>query len=249
MAIVIKTASEIDHMRRGGKILSSAFDFVRPLLKVGTSCAFIDNEIRKFIEKNGATPSFLGYRGYKHSSCISVNEEVVHGIPSEEKRLMPGDICSVDIGVLFNGFHVDAARTFPIEAVSPLHQRLIETAERSFFEGIKHCKAGNKLGAVSFNVQRCVEAEGFSVVRDLYSHGVGKDLHEDPLIPNYGKASKGPLLKVGMTLAIEPMIAIGTYEVLTLPDKWTIITADRKWAAHYENTVLVGLEGPEILTL
>ncbi len=249
MSVVIKTESQLDAMRAAGKILASIFIEIEAFLKVGNSTLFIDNEIYRLITEKGGKPSFLGYRGYKHSSCISVNEQIVHGIPTKEKILMPGDICSVDIGVYYKGFHVDAARTYPIEAVSDQADALIKAAEAAFFDCMSFCKEGNRLGDMSHALQSSVESKGFSVIRDLYSHGVGKNLHEDPLIPNFGKPGKGLQLKQGMTFAIEPMISIGTFEVLTLEDKWTIITADRKWAAHYENTVVVGLDGPEILTL
>ena len=247
--IVLKSQEDLQKMRGGGKILAQVFSIVRDVLAVGMSAQALDATIYNTIIRLGAKPSFLGYRGYKYSSCISKNEEVVHGIPHASKIFYPGDICSVDIGVYFQGFHVDAARTYMLEVSDPLVSKLVRVTEESFFKAIAYAIPGGRLGDVSSALQAHVEAAGFSVVRDLYSHGVGKELHEDPLIPNYGKRGQGVLLKEGMTFAIEPMVNIGRFDVLTLEDKWTIIAADKKWSAHYENTIFIGADGPEILTL
>lgn len=247
--IPLKTAEDLDKMRQGGQILSKVFKEVEKTIKIGMSAFALDQFIFKMIVDLGGKPSFLGYKGYKYSSCISVNEEVVHGLPTEAKYFLSGDICSVDIGVHYKGFHVDAARTFMMDPVDEDIKKLVAVTEESFFKGIEKAIPGNRLGDISEAIQAHVEAQGFSVVRDLYSHGVGKELHEEPLIPNYGKKGQGVLLKEGMTFAIEPMVNQGRFDVLTLPDKWTIIAADRKWSAHYENTIYIGSRGPEILTL
>jgi methionyl aminopeptidase len=247
--IVLKSSEDLKKMRRSGKILAEVFRVVETSIKVGMSAEALDQLIYNAIIKLGAKPSFLGYRGYKHSSCISKNEEVVHGIPHPDKLFFPGDICSVDIGVYYEGFHTDAARTFMLEVSDPEVIQLVTVTEESFFKAIEQARPGNRLGDMSHALQAHVEAAGFSVVRDLYSHGVGHELHEEPLIPNYGKRGQGLLLKEGMTFAIEPMVNIGRFDVLTLADKWTIIAADRKWSAHYENTIFIGADGPEILTL
>lgn len=246
--IPIKSKEEIAIMREGGKILSRVLSILGESVKEGVSAGFLDRLAFQSIKDLGGEPAFLGYKGYKHSTCISKNEEVVHGIPYDEKIFETGDICSLDVGVKLGGFYTDAARTFPVGPISDLHQKLIRVTEEAFFECIKYALPGNRLGDISFHLQKKVENEGFSVVRDLCSHGVGRDLHEEPLIPNYGKRGKGIILESGMTLAIEPMVNVGSYEVLTLPDKWTIITADRTWSAHYENTIFITEHGPEILT-
>jgi len=247
--ITIKTDSDLNAMREGGKILAEVFEYIRPFVKVGSNSGFLDQLIHKKILERNAKPSFLGYRGYKFSSCISKNEEVVHGIPYESKVFFPGDVVSIDVGVFYKGFHVDAARTFIVEQGTEEAVNLVKVTEDSFFECIKQAVPGKKLGDISNALQTYVEKKGFSVVRDLCSHGIGKDLHEDPLIPNYGKANQGPVLKAGMTFAIEPMVNVGTFKVLTLEDKWTIITADQKLSAHYENTIYISENGPEVLTL
>ncbi len=247
--IPLKNSADLEKMREGGKILAGVFSKAEKILTAGVNAKEIDDWVRNAIRNAGAEPSFLGYRGYKYSSCVSKNEEVVHGIPHENKVFGVGDICSLDIGVYFKKFHVDAARTFKIGGVEPEVDKLVRVTEESFFKGIEMAVPGNYLGDISFAIQSHVELNGFSVVRDLFSHGVGAELHEDPLIPNFGKPKTGPLLKKGMTFAIEPMVNMGKYNVLTLPDKWTIITSDKKFSAHYENTIYIGETGPEILTL
>ena len=247
--IPIKSSAEIQAMKKSASILADVFAMLAKEVKVGVSAAYLDDCVRDFIRSRGAEPSFLGYQGYEYSTCISKNEEIVHGLPTADKQLFPGDICSIDAGVYLNGFHADAARTFVMAPVDEEIEHLVKVTEASFFEGIKHLRAGQRLGDFSASVQDYVESRGLTVVRDLYSHGVGRELHEDPLIPHYGRAGQGLKLKAGMVFAIEPMVNIGTHEILTLDDKWTIITADRQWSCHYENTVLITDGEPEILTL
>ena len=246
--ILLKTISDIKKMRLSGQILKQVHLAVSNAFQVGIAAQELDEIAFNKIKELGAIPSFLGYKGYKFTTCISKNEEVVHGLPLQDKIFLPGDICCVDIGVYYEGFHTDAARILHLDPISSEIQALIKVTTDSFYEGIKHAKPGNRLGEISHSIQSHVEQNGFSVVRDLFSHGIGKSLHEDPLIPNFGPRSNGPLLKEGMTFAIEPMVNIGTSHVLTLPDKWTIITRDKKFSAHYENTIYISNDGPEILT-
>jgi methionyl aminopeptidase len=223
---------------------------VLPQIQAGVSAQTIDAEVDALILSFGCTPSFKSVKGYSHATCISKNEEVVHGIPSAQKVFEEGDIVSIDMGVCFEGYHADAARTVPVGNVSNQALELIRITEASFFEACRYAVAGNKIGDVVSALQACVEKMGFSVVRDLCSHGIGKSLHEEPLIPNYGKAGTGFKLLPGMTFALEPMVNVGRHDVLTLEDKWTIISADKKLSAHYENTILISHDGPpEILTL
>jgi len=249
MSVSIKSPVEINMMKDSAKILVEIFSKLADQIKPGVSTKDLDDYIYKQIISQGASPSFLGYQGYKYSSCISKNEEVVHGLPLPTKLLMPGDICSIDIGVYYNGFHADAARIFYLEPIPLETQNLIRVTEECYFKAIEQAVPGNTIGDIAYALQSHAESHGFSVVRDLCSHGVGRELHEDPLIPNYGKKGKGLILKEGMTFAIEPMINLGTYKVLTLPDKWTIITADQKLSAHYENTMCITKHGAETLTM
>ena len=202
----------------------------------------------EFITKHGAKPSFKGLYGFPSSLCISVNEQVIHGFPGAYV-LKEGDIVSIDCGAFLNGFHGDAARTFPVGNISVDAQKLIDITKESFFQGIKFAKEGNKLTDISYEIQSYVEAAGFSVVRDFVGHGIGRKVHEDPNVPNFGKSGRGPKLLEGMVLAIEPMINAGTHKVKTLKDGWTVVTADSSLSAHYENTVAILSDGPEILTL
>lgn len=202
----------------------------------------------EFITKHGAKPSFKGLYGFPSSLCISVNEQVIHGFPGAYV-LKEGDIVSVDCGACINGFHGDAARTFPVGNISKEAQRLIDVTRDSFFKGIEYAKVGNRLSDISHEIQSYVEAAGFSVVRDFVGHGIGRNVHEDPNVPNFGKSGRGPKLQEGMVLAIEPMVNAGTYKVTTLKDGWTVVTADNSLSAHYENTVAILSDGPEILTL
>lgn len=234
-------------MRKAGEITAGALNTARELIRPGETLIAIDRAIKKYIEKNGAKPSFLGYGGFPASACISVNQEVIHGIPSE-RRLEEGDIVKVDVGACFKGFHGDAARTFFCGNVSSEAVRLEEVTRLSFFEGIKFADSMHRIGDISNAVQQFAESAGYSVVRQYVGHGVGKKLHEDPEVPNFGKAGKGPRIYEGMTLAIEPMINVGGYDVEVLDNDWTVVTADGSLSAHYENTVAIGPNGAEILT-
>ena len=246
--ITIKTNSEIELMRDAGKILRDCLLLVGEHVKPGITTKQLDMIAHDFIKKHNAIPSFLGYGGFPASICASVNEEVVHGIPSN-RVLKEGDIIGIDCGVIYKGWQSDAARTFAVGEISQVKKELIKVTEESFFEAMKVVKEGARLGDIGHAIQSYVEERGFSVVRDLVGHGIGKDMHEDPQVPNYGKAGKGLRLKRNMTLAIEPMINEGTYEVSQLDDGWTIVTDDMKASAHYENTVLVTEDGVEILSL
>lgn len=247
--IIIKSQEEINIMRESGKvtgyILSELSNFIRP----GTSTKEIDEFAEDIIIKNNMVPSFKGYNGFPASVCTSVNEEVVHGIPSAEKILHEGDIISVDVGSTHKGYVSDAARTYPVGQISEDAKKLISITEESFFEGLKFCKVGHRLSDISAAIQSKAESEGFSVVRDFVGHGVGKDMHEEPQIPNFGAPGRGPRLASGMVFAIEPMMNQGGYEVEVLQNNWTVVTVDRKLSAHYENTVVITDGEPELLTL
>lgn len=245
--INLKNKEDLLLMRQAGKITAGALEIARELVKPGESLISIDTHIRKFIESHSAKPSFLGYGGFPASACISVNEEVIHGIPSA-RRLEEGDIVKVDVGAFYKGFHGDAARTFFCGKVSDEAQKLERVTRESFFEGIKYATVDHRIGDISSAVQKYVEENGFSVVRNYVGHGVGKNLHEDPEVPNFGRAGKGPRLYEGMTLAIEPMVNVGTYEVEVLDNDWTVVTLDGKLSAHYENTIAITENGVEILT-
>lgn len=236
-------------MREAGKVNSLILRELKDIIKPGISTKDIDDFVEKTVKAHGMIASEKGYCGYPASACTSVNEEVVHGIPSKKRILKAGDIVSVDLVVEYKGYMADAARTYAVGEVSPDAQRLIETAEKSFFAGIEFAKEGCRLQDISHAVQTVVEAQGFGVIRDFVGHGIGKEMHEEPQIPNYGKAGKGPRLQSGMTLAIEPMICQGSYEVDVLLDDWTVVTVDGGLAAHYENTVVITDGEPELLTL
>lgn len=246
--IIIKSPKEIDLMRKAGKIVAETLLLVESKVKPGITTAELDRIAEEFITKHGAKPSFKGLYGFPASLCISVNEQVVHGIPGGYV-LKDGDIVSVDCGAELNGFHGDAARTFAVGNISEEASKLIKVTEESFFKGIEFAKVGNKLTDISHAIQRHVEASGFSIVREFVGHGIGKQVHEDPEVPNFGKPGRGPKLVTGMTLAIEPMVNVGTYRVSTLSNDWTVVTADKSLSAHYENTVVILPDGPEILTL
>lgn len=246
--IILKNNHEIDLMRDAGRIVAETLLLVEENVKPGITTLELDKMAEEFITKHGAKPSFKGLYGFPSSLCISVNEKVVHGIPGAY-ILQEGDIISVDCGALLNGFHGDAARTFPVGKVSQEAQKLINVTRDSFFEGIKFAQVGNRLTDISHEIQRYVEDSGFSIVRDFVGHGIGKSVHEDPEVPNFGKAGRGPKLVEGMVLAIEPMVNIGTHKVKTLSDRWTVVTGDGSLSAHYENTVAILPDGPEILTL
>ncbi len=246
--IKIKSSHEIEQMRVAGRITAETFEVLKDHVKPGISTYELDKMAEEYIKKCGATCSFYQYSGYPGHVCISINSEVVHGIPSKKRILKDGDIVSIDIGACYGGYHGDAARTYAVGEISPEAQRLISVTEQSFFEGIQFARTGNRLFDISAHIQSYVEENGYSVVRALVGHGIGAELHEDPEVPNFGTAGRGPRLLPGMTIAVEPMVNEGTYKVLTLPDKWTVVTADEKLSAHYENTVLITDKGAEILT-
>lgn len=246
--IVIKSNEEIDIMRIPcrvtGELLNDLSDYIRP----GLSTADIDKFCADYIKAHDMIPTFKNYGGFPGNVCVSVNDEIVHGIPSHHRLLSEGDIVSVDVGATYKGYTSDAARTYPVGEISGQAERLISVTEESFFRGMEHAVVGGRLSDISHAVQERAEEDGFAVIRDFVGHGVGRELHEDPQIPNYGKPGRGPRLVQGMVLAIEPMIAVGTYETETLLNNWTAVTADGSLAAHYENTVAVTEEGPQALT-
>lgn len=246
--INIKTKSQIEKLRDAGKIVAETFEVLSEKIKEGISTFELDKIAEKHIKSCGAIPSFLGYGGFTGSVCASLNETVVHGIPSKEKILKNGDIISIDIGAYFNGYHGDSAKTFPVGDITEIDKKLIDVTKQSFYEGLKMAIAGNRIGDISNAIQNYVESNGFSVIRDYVGHGVGEQLHEDPQVPNYGKAGKGHRLQEGMVIAIEPMVATGNYKVVILPDKWTANTLDGKNAAHYEHTIAITASDPIILT-
>ena len=246
--IIIKTDTEIQKMRDAGRITALARQLAGEHVREGVTTKFIDRKVKEFIVSHGAKPSFLGLYGFPASACISVNEEVIHGIPSDERVLKYGDIVSVDVGAFYKGYHGDCAATFVVGDTDDESKRLIEVTRQSFFEGIKFAVDGNRVGDISAAVQAYVEKNGFSVVRDFVGHGVGKDLHENPDVPNYGKPGRGPRLQTGMTIAVEPMVNAGTWRVKTLSNDWTVLTIDGKRSAHYENTIAITENGVEILT-
>jgi len=246
--ITLKSPHEIDLMRRSGKITAAARALAGEMVKPGVTTQEINDAVERFIRKQGAVPSFLHYNGYPASACISVNDEIIHGIPSPKRVLQEGDIVSVDVGAYIGGFHGDCAATFPCGRISPEARRLIDVTRQSFFEGIRFAREGQRLQDISAAVQSYVEQNGFSVVREYVGHGVGAKMHESPEIPNYGRPGHGPRLLRGMTLAVEPMVNAGNAAITQLSDGWTVKTADGKWAAHYENTILITDGPPEILT-
>lgn len=245
--IKIKNNQEIALMREAGKITAGTLELAATLVKPGVSLIHIDSEIHRFITSHGATPSFLHYNGFPASACISVNDEVIHGIPGK-RLLTEGDIVKVDVGACYKGYHGDAARTLFCGEVSEDAKRLERITRESFFEGIKYADPSHRLGDISHAIQEHVENAGFSVVKEFVGHGVGAHLHEDPEVPNYGRAGRGTRLYEGMTLAIEPMVNFGTAEVSVLDNDWTVVTDDGMLSAHYENSILITENGPEILT-
>ncbi|MCH5212899.1 MAG: type I methionyl aminopeptidase [Oscillospiraceae bacterium] len=247
--ISIKSAKQIEKMRESCKLTKELFLILEDKIKPGITTMELDTIAYNFYKKHGATPNFLNYNGFPGTICASVNDEVVHGIPSRHRVLKDGDIVSIDMGCILDGWHSDAARTFAVGKISDEAQRLIDITKQSFFEGIAKVKHGVKLGDVSSTIQNYLESNGFGVVRDLVGHGVGRELHEEPEVPNFGKAGRGVRLAAGMTLAIEPMVTAGDYHVNVLDDDWTVVTRDGSLAAHYENTIVVTREGCEILTL
>ena len=246
--IAIKNGQDLVNMRQACKITAAARALAGEMVRPGVSTKEIDKAVHDFIVSQGAKPSFLGYGGFPASTCISVNDTVIHGIPGGYV-LQDGDIVSIDVGAYYKGFHGDCAATYPCGTISADAQKLIDVTKQSFFEGIRFAKKGHRVSDISHAIQTYVESNGFSVVRSFVGHGVGAQLHEEPEVPNYGTPGRGPRLLPGMTLAIEPMVNVGTYEVRVLKDKWTTVTADGKLSAHYENTVLITDGEPEILTV
>ena len=245
--ITLKSAHEIEAMRLAGKITAAARALAREMVKPGVTTQQIDKAVFHFIREQGAIPSFLHYNGYPASVCISVNDEIIHGIPGK-RVLREGDIVSVDVGAYIGGYHGDCAGTYPCGQVSDEALRLIRVTQDSFFEGLKFAREGYRLSDISHAVQTFVEANGYSVVREYVGHGIGRNMHEAPEVPNYGKPGHGPRLLRGMTLAVEPMVNAGTAAIKQMPDGWTVKTADGKYAAHYENTILITAGDPELLT-
>lgn len=246
--ISIKNERELSCMRGACKITAAARALAGELVKPGVSTKAIDRAVHDYIVSQGAKPSFLHYNGFPASACISVNNVIIHGIPGGY-ILKEGDIVSVDVGAYYKGFHGDCAATYACGAISTQARRLIDVTKQSFFEGIKFATKGHRVQDISHAVQTYVESNGFAVVRDFVGHGVGRQLHEEPEVPNFGAPGRGPRLLPGMTIAVEPMVNVGTYEVKVLSDGWTTVTADGKLAAHYENTVLITDGEPEILTV
>ncbi len=246
--VTIKSENEIALMKKAGKILAETLELIEKNIKPGVTTKMLDKLAFDYIKKHNAKPSFKGYSGYPASICASVNEEVVHGIPGK-RRLNDGDIIGIDIGVCVAGYHADAARTYGVGKILDEAQRLIDVTKESFFKGIRFAREGARLGDISNAIQTFVEENGYSVVRDLVGHGIGSSLHEEPDVPNFGSPNKGLRLQKGMTLAIEPMVNIGTYKINILDDDWTCVTADGQMSAHYENTIVITKDGCEIITM
>lgn len=246
--IVIKKQEEVKLIAKACEVTGQILKTLPEIIKPGMSTWELDKWIENYILDHGMTPAFKGYGGFPATACISVNEELIHGIPSKKKILHEGDIVSVDLGTIYMDYYSDAARTYSVGKTNTENERLIKVAEESFFEGLKFCKKGYRLGDVSHAIQTYVEAAGFSVIRDYVGHGVGLDMHEDPPVPNYGKAGHGPQLVPGMVLAIEPMIAIGDYDVDVLDNGWTVVMCDGSNSAHYENTIAITDGEPLVLT-
>lgn len=244
----IKNAFEIEAMRQAGKIVAETLSKIEEIIKPGITTFEIDRIAEQFINSQGAKPSFKGYAGYPASVCASINDVVIHGIP-DSRILEEGDIISIDCGAMINGYHGDAARTFPVGKISKEAEDLIRVTKESFFKGVEKAVVGNRLYDISYAIQSYAESYGYSVVRDFVGHGIGTEMHEEPEVPNYGRPGRGPKLVSGMVLAIEPMINAGKYHVKVKPDGWTVVTVDGSLAAHYENTVAILDNGPELLTL
>ncbi|MCR4422083.1 MAG: type I methionyl aminopeptidase [Spirochaetales bacterium] len=247
--IIIKTEYEIELMREGGKILSKLLNHLIDLAKPGLSTLELDRFAYEFILSSGAKPSFLNYNGFPASLCISLNEVLIHGIPKENIIIKEGDTVSIDAGIYYKGYHTDAARTFTVGKVDKTITKLIDVTEKSFFEGISYAKPGNRLSDISAAIERTVVSAGFFVVREYVGHGIGRNLHEEPSIPNYGKPGNGPVLKKGMTLAIEPMVLQKSARVTTRSDGWTVAATNGLTTSHYENTIVITENDPEILTI
>jgi methionyl aminopeptidase len=247
--IVLKSQQEIIVMRQAGRIVAEVLDLLRGMVKPGITTDNLDQAAVERIELRGGRPTFKGYRGYPAHICTSINDELVHGIPSRNRRLQEGDIVSLDLGVTYQGFVGDAGTTVAVGEIHPETRRLMEVTEASLYAGIAQARAGNRIGDISVAVQKRVEADGFSVIREYTGHGVGRQMHEDPQVPNFGKAGRGIALKPGMTFAIEPMVSQGDWRTRVLDDGWTVVTADRSLSAYYEHTIAVTEGEPEIMTM
>jgi methionyl aminopeptidase len=245
--IVSKSKHELDLMREAGRIVAMTHRELAKVIGPGITTKELDQIADDFIRSQGATPSFKGYHGYPASICTSVNDELVHGIPGN-RVLKEGDIISIDIGACIHGYHGDSAWTYPVGTISEEAARLLKVTEESLYKGIEQATTSNRLTDISHAIQTYVEAQGFSIVRDYVGHGIGREMHEDPQVPNFGPPGRGPRLKAGMVLAIEPMVNAGSYHVRTLEDNWTVVTVDGQYAAHFEHTVAITEDGPEILT-
>lgn len=248
MGIFVKNEEQIERMRVACRLVAQTHELLKSHVQPGITTGELDKIAEEFIRSKGGEPSFLGYRGFPASTCISVNDEVIHGIPGL-RRLKSGDIISIDIGVYIGKFHGDAARTYPVGEAAPAHMQLIEVTRQSFFEAIRYARHGRHLHEISGAVEAYVKPYGYSVVREYCGHGIGRQMHEDPQIPHYKMASRGPRLEKGMTLAVEPMINEGRPDIRVLNDNWTVVTKDGKYSAHYENTILITADEPDILTL
>lgn len=245
--IILKSATEIAAMRRAGRIVAECHARLREWVVPGVTTQELDEKVEALIVSRGGVPSFKGYRGYPAATCISVNEQVVHGIPGP-RRLQEGDVVGIDIGVMLDGFHGDAAYTYPVGKIDEEAQRLLKVTEEALYKGISAMRVGGRLSDISHAIQSHVEAAGFSVVRQFVGHGIGRQMHEDPQVPNFGPPGRGVRLRPGLTLAIEPMVNAGSYEVKVLDDGWTVVTVDGKPSAHFEHTVALTEDGVEVLT-
>ena len=246
--ILLKSSRELGHMRAAGRILAEVKERLKALVRPGASTKDIDEDIESFIVGKGAVPAFKGYRGYPATVCTSINNEVVHGIPSAKRKLKDGDIIGLDLGCIVEGYYGDCAITLPVGPVPERVQELLDVTRESLDKAIVQCRAGNRIGDISHAVQAHCESHGFGVVRAFVGHGIGRSLHQEPHEPNFGEAGRGPLLKAGMVLAIEPMVTMGSWEVRVLEDGWTAVTADGSLAAHFEDTIAITGNGPEVLT-
>jgi methionyl aminopeptidase len=246
--ILLKSSRELEHMRAAGRILAEVKARLKALVRPGASTKDIDEDIEAFIVGKGAAPAFKGYRGYPATVCASINEEVVHGIPSAKRKLKDGDIIGLDLGCIVEGYYGDCAITLPVGPVPDRVQELLDVTRESLDKAIAQCRAGNRIGDISYAVQTHCESHGFGVVRAFVGHGIGRALHEEPQVPNFGEAGRGPVLKAGMVLAIEPMVTMGSSEVRVLEDGWTAVTVDGSLAAHFEDTIAITANGPDVLT-
>jgi methionyl aminopeptidase len=246
--ILLKSSRELGHMRAAGRILAEVKERLKALVRTGASTKDIDEDIESFIVGKGAVPAFKGYRGYPATVCTSINNEVVHGIPSAKRKLKDGDIIGLDLGCIVDGYYGDCAITLPVGPVPERVQELLDVTRESLDKAIVQCRAGNRIGDISHAVQAHCESHGFGVVRAFVGHGIGRALHEEPQVPNFGDAGRGPVLKAGMVLAIEPMVTMGSWEVRVLEDGWTAVTVDGSLAAHFEDTIAITANGPEVLT-